>query len=270
VTGEQGNPGYLRGRAEAPPRSLIAAVRMGRMRHYYHIAGLLLGLAFTAFAELTITGLDADSVTWTNSVSNATCRVTMASTVTSSWDAITLVTNMTTANITQTNAAAFFRVEWINPPDVVRTNLEDHVFWMSSMPIDLNGDGATDVTLRHENFVTPDGSSYSDFIYAKAYCVCLTPFPTGRPIRMDVTPDSWVDASQYGGKILGERKSLLGPWAYGPWAGVTNANLPVQFVSSNAIYLGWVNMTPSTNGTLWDVHSGAYRPAPETMLNAGE
>ena len=240
------------------------------MKHLHHIAVLLLGLAFTAAAELTITGLDGNAVTWTNSVSNATYRVTMATTVTSSWDEVTVVSNVTAAAVTPTNATAFYRVEWIDPPDAVWTNLEDHAFWPSTMPIDLNGDGTTDVTLRHENFVTPDYSSYSDFIYAKAYRVCLTPFPSGRPIRMSITPDSWVDASQHGGKILGERKSPAGPWAYGPWAGVTNANLPVQFLISNEVHLGWVNLSPSTNGGLWDAHAGAYRPAPETMLNAGE
>ena len=240
------------------------------MKQVRHAIVVLLCLGVPVLAELAITHVDTASLTWTNSVSNATYRVTMADAVTSSWDEITVVTNMTTANITQTNAAAFFRVEWTDPPDVVWTNLEDHAFWMSSMPIDLNGDGVTDVTLRHENFVTPEGDAYSDFIYAKAYRICLTPFPTGRPIRMNVTPDSWVDASQYGGKTLGERRSPDGPWAYGPWAGVTNANLPVQFLISNEVYLGWVNLSPSTNGTLWGAHAGAYRPAPETMLNAGE
>ena len=41
-------------------------VRMKRMTKLDHIAALLLGVALTASAELTITGVDADSLTWTN------------------------------------------------------------------------------------------------------------------------------------------------------------------------------------------------------------
>ena len=219
--------------------------------------------------ELTITHVDADGLTWTNSVSAATYSVLMAATLSSSWDEVSVGTNQFYTGIASTNSSAFFRVRWTDVPSVLHTNVDEGIPFDGELLLDLNGDANTDLRLRHQNLSTLEGDGYSDIVYAKSYRVCLAPFPSGKPIRMDISPETWVDASGYEGRVLAERQTIEGPWTYGPWAGVANAHLPLQFTISNVIHLGWVNLSPLTNGT-WRVHSAAYRPAPETMLRAGE
>ena len=54
---EPSNAGYLRGRADAPPRSLIAHVRFMNMKKTLQMAGLVVALAVAFVAGLVWTGM---------------------------------------------------------------------------------------------------------------------------------------------------------------------------------------------------------------------
>jgi len=245
---------------------------MNKMRYMVHCFCWLLCLAVIATAELTVTQFDGADIAWSNSVDYGTYSLMTATTLTSSWDTVAVVTNTFSTSITQSNSPAFYRIEWSDAPPVVFTNFDTYIQWSPATYLDLNGDGAWDVSLYQENLqpLDGDGPEIVQTVYVMAHRLCTPPFEAGQHVRMDIAPNSWVPSPQYQGVILGQRHNRIeGPWD-GPWYSVTNAYLPVQFLISNSVHLGWVNLSPSTNFDAWRIHWGAYRPAPETMLTTGQ
>jgi hypothetical protein len=78
-------------------------------------------VASALMAQVVITSLDrSGTLTWTNSLANATYRVEWASSVTGAWQNFNALTNLlsikATSNIVSVQVPMFYRVVWTDPP----------------------------------------------------------------------------------------------------------------------------------------------------------
>jgi hypothetical protein len=69
--------------------------------------------------------------------------------------------------------------------------------------------------------------------------------------------------------MLAGREHTHGPWTRGPWAGVTNAFLPVEFTITDSVHYGWVRLIPETNQA-WQIKDAAYQSQPGVPISAGQ
>ncbi len=108
--------------------------------------------------------------------------------------------------------------------------------------VDMDKDGLPDVTVRR--YVLTNGEVSDDIVDVGADIpqVILRPYAFGEPISATLpSTDVWTT---YQWEMNIAHGPFMNPsgFTHGPWAGVTNAYLPVRLIRNGGIHYGWINI----------------------------
>ena len=192
--------------------------------------------------ELRVTAFHSNGVlTWSNRVSNAQYRVEWATTPSSPWQSNAPIFNITaTSNVTSIDVPMYYRVVWVDAPSVRYKPLSATMPYDNSIGIDLDDDGNGDVSFFSAFYSIPEGGFTEQLVYVNGNEIMPTPFAFGTMIDSNL---SWQTPPQYSmGLSFASRYEIFGPFQNGPWAGVTNAYLPVSFMITTNRHYGWIRI----------------------------
>lgn len=229
-------------------------------------------------AEPLITSITkGGSLTWSNYLPNATYRVEWATAVDGPWN-----TNppswviSSTSHVTTVDIPMFYRVAWLDPPDIRYRTIQEQPDMLWTSHIDLNEDGETD--FRIQRIWMSAGDTASEHTTIRAYYTLGTPFSYGDMIG-PTTP--WEGTN----KVFSiATRTSLGPYDYGSWAGATNAYIPLGFLIDDNVHYGWLRkemivqqFTIYTNSEptelflhSYQIKEGAWHIHPDTPIYAGQ
>ena len=192
--------------------------------------------------ELQITSFHSNGVlTWSNRVSNAQYRVEWATTPSSPWQTNAPIFDISaTAKVTSIEVPMFYRVVWVDAPPVRYKTLSAIIPMMDGMGIDLNDDGIGDAGFYSVIYSIPEGGLNDQIVTVSGNEIINTPFTYGMMIDSNLT---WQPPPQYSaGLPFASRTDLFGSFENGPWAGITNAYLPVSFLITTNRHYGWIRI----------------------------
>ena len=192
--------------------------------------------------ELQITAFHSNGVlTWSNRVSSAQYRVEWATTPSSLWHTNAPVFEISaTSNVTSIDVPMYYRVVWVDAPPVRYKPLSSIIPIMDGMGIDLNDDGIGDAGFYSVIYTIPEGGINDQIVTVSGDEIFNTPLSYGMMIDSNLT---WQPPSQYSpGLPFASRTDLFGSFENGPWAGITNAYLPVSFLISTNRHYGWIRI----------------------------
>lgn len=235
-------------------------------------------MPYSAKAELRITAIqNQGSLTWSNYLANGTYRVEWATSADGPWNTNPPDWNIiATSNITTTEVPMFYRVAWLNPPDIRYGPVQESVNDLGTSTIDLTGDAETDFIIQRTWMSS--GWTSTEIAGIRAYQTLDIPFSYGDLIGPST---AWGPTNTY--YSIGSR-SNLGPYTSGPWAGVTNAYFPVGFLMGTNIHYGWIHVELTLlhvinfdTGEPTDItyeslvlKDAAWHTIPNTPLSAGQ
>jgi len=187
-------------------------------------------------AELQITAIQSQGIlTWSNYLPNATYRVEWATSAGGPWNTNLPEWNISaTSNITTAEVPMFYRVAWIDPPDIRYGPVHESINGLGTSTIDLTDDSETDFIIQRTWMTS--GWTSSEISGIRAYQTLDTPFSYGDLIG---PATAWCPTNTY--YSIGTR-SNFGPYTSGPWAGVTNAYFPVGFLMGTNVHYGWIHV----------------------------
>lgn len=241
--------------------------------------GLLLAtLAGSTYAQPVISSIQSHGkITWSNYLPNATYHLEWASTIEGPWHtSAPPFTIVSTSHIVTADIPRFYRVAWINPPDISYKAINEFANLISLTEFDLNDDSIID--FRIQRSLNSNGSISSENTTIQSYHITNTPFNAGDDIGPAIP---WGSPNQ--SVSIGVRTPFI-EYDGGPWAGVTNAYIPLGFLIGTNIHYGWINMAlvevplidgntgEPTEATIlnYSLIDAAWHKYPNTSLQAGQ
>ncbi len=164
---------------------------------------------------------------------------------------------------------------------IVYTDVDpDLTLFDAFFPIDFNGDGVTDITIRHRAYTFGGGSYSTNYRYAEVQLPAgnRAQFPGGFFAELSALPSGAAIGptalfTGYG-RMAARYAYVYGGSSYvyadGPWLGVTDRYLGVEFAIGGNTHYGWIRMdVPSDLGNIV-IKDFAYEDVPNTTILAGD
>lgn len=169
----------------------------------------------------------------------------------------------------------FYRVVWLDPPDIQFHPINVFTSGLGTTEIDLTEDGQTDFRINRSWYSA--GDITAEYTTIRAHLISATPLEYGDPIGPDI-PWAPIDQSV----TIGVR-SGLGPYDYGTWAGIIDAYIPIGLLIESELHYGWIRMellelqimtdTGEPTEYTWfnfRITEAAWHKIPDTPISAGQ
>jgi hypothetical protein len=175
-------------------------------------------------------------LTWSNRVTNAQYRVEWAGSITGPW-----LTNdpqftvSSTSLVTTIQVPMHYRVVWLDAPPIRFTTLSTPFPYSGTVGVDVTCDGGNDLSLRSTLNSIPEGGLTAQSVHFEGIEIVTNPVPVGTMIDSNLT---WQSPPVF----VAGRTTLGGPFTQGPWAGITNAYMPIRLTQGISQHYGWINI----------------------------
>lgn len=189
-----------------------------------------------------ITNFDQpDSLSWSNSVVPAASQIEWTPDLRGLWLTNHFAAVQCTSAVTELEFPSVFSTG--HPSTVLHQKLNAPVSGGGPQNyVDLDADGTWDVQFRY--YILTNWDTYDEFVDVDADrpAIILSPYTNGQLISAVPTtaPDTWTVYQYSMNLAIRDVESPDPGFPRGPWAGVTNAYLPVRLSRPAGYHYGWI------------------------------